>query len=390
LTFDLVIKGGHVVDPAQGLDGPLDIGISRGRIVAIQKELEQSQGGPTTRLVDATGAFVVPGLIDIHAHVYAGVCPLTVAADEMCSQTGVTTIVSAGDAGANTIEGFRQLIVNGSRTRVLAFVHISTIGLACFPVGESVQIGLLDMAAAESAIARFPDMIVGLKVRQGGSGVTGDNGLEPLKRAISVGRSVGLPVMVHITDSDKPIIELLAMLGAGDIVTHCFTGSANGLRQDGHIVDAAQGARDRGVVFDVGHGAGSFDFDVAEAAGHMGFWPDTISTDLHSISAPKAKSLPDVMAKMLAIGMPFNDVIAAVTNRAAKAIGRADKLGSLRTGSVADVAVLDRRHGSTVFSDTFGHDRTGQETLTARHTIRAGTIWGSPAHPATGVAVIAD
>ena len=386
MKLDLIIKGGHVVDPAQGIDQRMDVGIGGGRIVALEKDIERSGA----RSVDATGGYVVPGLIDIHAHIYTGVCPLTVAADEMCATNGVTTIVSAGDAGANTVEGFRQLIFNGSRTRVLAFLHISTIGLATFPVGESIEIGLLDTAAAEVAIARFPDMIVGLKVRQGGPAITGDNGLEPLKRAVGVGRSLGLPVMVHITDSDRPIAELLALLGSGDIVTHCFTGSANGLRQDSQLVDAAREARDRGVLFDVGHGAGSFDFDVAEAAGLVGFWPDTISTDLHSISAAKAKSLPEVMAKMLAVGMPFNDVIAAVTSRAARAIGRGERLGSLRIGSVADVAVLDRRRERTEFADTFGNERTAAETLSARHTIRAGAVWGVPAHPGTGIAVIAD
>lgn len=390
MRFDLVIRGGHVLDPSQGLDARLDVGVIRGRIAAIDRNVENSGAAQGANVVDASGAYVVPGLIDIHAHVYTGVCPLTVAADEMCGRTGVTTVVSAGDAGANTVEGFRQLIFNGSRTRVLAFLHISTIGLATFPVGESIEIDLLNMAAAEAAIARFPDMIVGLKVRQGGPAVTGENGLEPLKRAIAVGRSVGLPVMVHITDSDRPIAELLAILGKGDIVTHCFTGSPNGLRQNGHIVDAARRARERGVLFDVGHGAGSFDFDVAEAAARSGFWPDTISTDLHSISAPRAKSLPDVMAKMLAVGMPFNDVVAAVTSRAAAAISRGDRLGSLRVGSVADVAVLDRHRSPTVMFDTFENERTAEEALVARHTIRAGLVWGAPTHPGTGISVLAD
>lgn len=390
MKFDLVVKGGHVVDPAQGIDGKMDVAISRGRIAALEHNIEGSGRDVSgARLVDATGAFVVPGLIDIHAHVYTGVCPLTIAADEMCAQSGVTTIVSAGDAGANTVEGFRQLIFNASRTRVLAFLHISTTGLATFPVGESIQIGLLDVAAAEAAIARFPDMIVGLKVRQGGAGVTGTNGLEPLRRALTVGRSTGLPVMVHITDSDEPIADLLAMLREGDIVTHCFTGSANGLRQDGRIVESAIRARERGVLFDVGHGAASFDFEAAHAAATVGFWPDTISTDLHSISAPKVKNLPDVMSKMLAVGMPLGDVISAVTNRAAAAICRQDQLGALRIGAVADIAVLDLLSGAVELTDNFGHRRSTNTTLSARHTIRAGAVWGSPTHPGTGVAVIA-
>jgi dihydroorotase len=313
---------------------------------------------------------------------------LTVPADETCWNTGVTTIVSAGDAGANTIEAFRQLIVNLSRTRVLAFLHISTIGLASFPVGESVLLGLLDVEAAASAISRFPEVIAGLKVRQGGPNVTGTNGLEPLKRALEVGRSFGLPVMVHITDSEQPTEELLRMLGRGDIVTHCFTGSEHSLRGDGRLASAAGEARERGVLFDVGHGAGSFDFEVAELAARAEFWPDTISTDLHSISAPKAKSLPDVMSKMLAVGMPLKDVIASVTERAARALGREDRLGTMRPGCVADIAVLDLQTTPSKFADTFGHERTGAERLTARHTIRGGAVWGSPSHPGIGVGVL--
>jgi len=383
--FDLVVQGGRVIDPAQGIDAQMDIAVARGRIAEIGNDLANNDSA--RQVVDAKGALVVPGLIDIHAHVFSGVCPLTVPADETCWNTGVTTIVSAGDAGAHTIEAFRQLIVNLSRTRVLAFLHISTIGLASFPVGESVLLGLLDVEAAAAAISRFSDVVVGLKVRQGGPNVTGTNGLEPLKRALEVGRSFGLPVMVHITDSEQPIEKLLGMLGTGDIVTHCFTGSEHSLRSGGRLADAASEARDRGVLFDVGHGAGSFDFDVAELAAKGEFWPDTISTDLHSISASKAKSLPDVMSKMLAVGMPLQEVIGAVTHRAAQALGR-ERLGTLSLGSVADIAVLDLQQAQSQFADTFGHERTGAERLTARQTIRGGVVWGSPSHPGVGVGVL--
>lgn len=389
--LDLLVKGGRVIDPAHGIDEALDILVSRGRIASVGKELEQrfsSQG--IRQVIDAKGGLVVPGLIDIHTHVYTGVCPLTVLADEVASRSGVTTMVSAGDAGAHTIEGFRQLIVNGSRTRVLAFLHISTTGLASFPVGESLELDSLDVEAAEVALSRFPDLVVGLKVRQGGVGVTGANGLEPLRRATTVARMFGLPVMVHITESDAPIADLLSILSGGDIVTHCFTGSSNGLRHAGKIADAARAARERGVLFDVGHGAGSFDFEVAEEAARLGFWPDTISTDIHSISAPRVKDLPSVMSKLLAVGMPLKDVISATTNRAARAIGRVGALGSLRVGAVADIAVLDLQAGPVEFADTFRHQRMGQERLSARYTIRAGVVWGAPAHPGTGVAVLTE
>lgn len=389
--LDLLVKGGRVIDPGQEIDDQLDIAVRAGRIVSMGQNLErQFSSSGFRQVIDAGGALVVPGLVDIHTHVYTGVCPLTVQADEVASRSGVTTMVSAGDAGANTIEGFRQLIVNQSRTRILALLHISMVGLAPFPVGESLELALHDVDAAEAAVYRFRDLIVGLKVRQSGPTVTGANGLEPLRRAIAVGDATGMPVMVHITDSDAPIGELLSLLRKGDIVTHCFTGSENGLRQGGAIADAARAARERGVLFDVGHGAGSFDFEVAEAAARAGFWPDTISTDLHSLSAPNAKSLPTVMSKLMSVGMPLTDVISAATTRAARAIGRSDKIGSLQVGAVADIAVLDQTSEPIEFADTFGHQRTANGQLHARHTIRAGLVWGAPTHPGIGVAALTE
>jgi dihydroorotase len=387
VKLDLIIKGGRVLDPGQRLDRVLDVGVFRGRIAVLDSDLERQATDSRPKVLDASGALVTPGLIDIHAHVYTGVCPLTVPADEMCGPAGVTTVVSAGDAGANTVEGFRQLIVNQSRTRVLCFLHISSIGLATFPVGESILPGLLDVGAAETAISLFSDLVVGIKVRQGGAGVTGDNGLEPLRRALAVGESTARPVMVHITDSEAPIAELLALLRPGDIVTHCFTGTAHSILEIGGL-EAAQEARARGVTFDVGHGAGSFDFEAAELAGKKGFWPDTISTDLHSISAPMAQSLPAVMSKMLAIGMPLTGVIAATTTTAARVLHREETLGSLQVGRVADVSVLDLEQIDTEYRDTSGHVRHSRHRLGCRATVRAGVVWGVPTHPGVGVAVL--
>ena len=387
MKLDLIIKGGRVLDPGQGLDKVSDVGVFRGRIAALGSDLERQVTDSRPKVLDVKGALVTPGLIDVHAHVYTGVCPLTVPADEMCAPAGVTTVVSAGDAGAHTVEGFRQLVVNQSRTRVLCFLHISSIGLASFPVGESILPGLLDVDAAETAISLFPDLIVGIKVRQGGAGVTGDNGLEPLRRALAVGVSTARPVMVHITDSEAPIAELLALLRPGDIVTHCFTGTAHGIVEMGGL-KAVEQARDRGVIFDVGHGAGSFDFDAAELAGKAGFWPDTISTDLHSISTPMAQSLPVVMSKMLAIGMPLTEVIAATTTKAAQSIHREDTLGSLRVGRVADIAVLDIEPDEVEYRDTSGHVRRSRDRVACRASLRAGVAWGAPTHPGVGVAML--
>ena len=265
----------------------------------------------------------------MHAHVYTGVCPLTVPADETSSRSGVTTIVSAGDAGAHTIEGFRHLIVNASRTRVLAFVHISTIGLAGWPEGESVDLAYLNVEKAVRAAIENADIVVGIKVREQGF-IVGDNGLEPVRRAVEAGERTGLPVMVHIGGAPAPLAEIFEILRPGDIVTHCYTPAGNGLVENSRLIDAAGPARAKGIIFDSGHGFGSFDYATAEVAFEAGFWPDTISTDLHSLSASgPVGDLATTMSKFLNLGMPLQEVIRAATSRPAEVIQRQDTIGAL-------------------------------------------------------------
>jgi dihydroorotase len=396
--LDLIVQGGTVIDPASGTHGRLDVGVRMGHIAAVEADLSSrvvstpDADHPGTIVIDATGGFVVPGLIDIHTHVYSGVCPLTVPADESSSRSGVTTVASAGDAGAHTIEGFQSLIVGHSRTRVLAYLHISTIGLAGYPRPESADLGHLDVPAAIRAVGRFGNLIVGIKVREGGLDVIGGNGLEPLRRAIRVAEATELPVMVHITDSPSPFAELAALLRPGDIVTHCFNGSTNGIVKRGELLDAAREARDRGVLFDLGHGAGSFSFAVAEGAAKAGFWPDSISTDLHSLSAPTlARDMPTTMTKLLELGMPLDAVIAAATTHPATALRRSSTMGSLEVGRIADVAVLDQKAGPVALLDTSGRERQASSVLVVRATIRAGVPWGPPwIHPGIGTAPMAD
>ena len=349
-ALDLVIRGGHVLDPAAGLDERLDIGVRYGRIVAVQADLsgriaEPRTGMPLDRgtvVLDASGLIVSPGWIDLHTHVYVGVSALTVPADETSAISGVTTCVSAGDAGAHTIEGFRHLAVEASRTRVLAFLHVSTIGLAGWPVGEATNLGLLDVAAGIRAALENPDIVVGVKVRMTQPSVIGDNGLEPLRRAIAIGEGAGIPVMTHIGDCPRPLGELLELMRPGDIVTHCFSGLGNTLVEAGRLADGVREARERGVIFDVGHGSGSFAYRVADIALAKGFLPDTISTDLHSLSANgPVFDLPTTMSKLLALGMPLGAVIEAVTARPAAAIGRAATLGRIEPGRIADLTIFD-------------------------------------------------
>jgi dihydroorotase len=389
-TLDLVIRGGRVVDPGGGIDEQLDVGIRFGRIAMIERDLSPWIRSPVneyppdigTVVIDAQGKLVVPGLIDMHAHVYTGVCPLTVPADETSSRSGVTTIVSAGDAGAHTIEGFRHLVVNASRTRVLAFVHISTIGLAGWPEGEAVDLAYLDVDKAVRAAIENADIVVGFKVREQGI-IVGENGLEPIRRAVAAGEAVGLPVMVHIGGAPAPLREILDILRPGDIVTHCYTPIGNGLVEDNRLIEAAEPARQRGIVFDSGHGFGSFDYATAEVAFEAGFWPDTISTDLHSLSASgPVGDLATTMSKFLNLGMPLEDVISATTTRPAEVIGRQDTVGSLQVGRVADVTVLDLTSGEFEFRDSSGAVRVVPQRLVVSNTVRVGIPWGAPLpHP---------
>ncbi len=388
--LDLVIRGGRVIDPASGRDGLFDVGIRLGRIVALEPSLSGRlvPRGPDTmaplgtQVIDAEGLIVAPGFVDLHAHVYVGVCPLTCPADVACSRAGVTTVVSAGDVGANTLDGFRRLVVERSLTRVLAFVHISTIGLAGWPVAEAADPDYLDVDAAVRAAWRHRDFVVGIKVRMSAA-LTGGRGLLPLERAIAAAEQVGLPVMAHIGGAEAPLGDLLALLRPGDIVTHCFTGTGHGLVEADALIDQAGPARERGVLFDIGHGGGSFDFRVAEPAAGAGFWPDVISTDLHSLSAAGPMvDLPTTMAKLLWLGMPFERVLAAVTTRPAAAIGRSATSGSLAVGAPADVTIFELVDEPLDVADTMGNHRRLDRQVRIRHTVRGGQPWGGPyAHP---------
>ncbi len=405
-AHDLVVRGGRVFDPAAGFDRVLDVGIRYGRIVAIEPDLsdriaERRMQMPLdlgTAVIDATDRIVAPGFIDLHTHVYVGVAGLTVPADESSSTSGVTTCVSAGDAGAHTIEGFRRLAVEASRTRVLAFLHVSTVGLAPWPAGEATDLDLLDVAAGIRAARQNPDIVVGVKVRMTQPQVIRDHDLEPLRRAIAIAEGAGIPVIMHIGFCPRPIGELLELMRPGDIVTHCFTGSDNTLAEDGKLGRGVHEARERGILFDVGHGSGSFSYRVADIAIREGFWPDTISTDIHSLSANgPVYDLPNTMSKFLALGMPLADVVASVTSRAASAIGRQATLGSLAVGRTADLAVFSIEEGQFTFRDSgaqlsgSGIERTATSRIRVHHTIRAGIPWGLPwPHPGRGVGVAPD
>src|SRR5882757_8662180 len=332
--FDLIVKGGDVLDPSQNLRGRRDVGIRFGVVEAVEPDIPADKA---LRVLSASGKVVTPGLIDLHAHVFPYGSGIGIPADELIPFQATTTLVSAGDAGANNIAAFRRAIVGQTRSRLYAFVHIASIGLAGFPVPELYNIDYAQVEAAAKAVAENADLVIGIKVRMS-ENVIAKNGLEPLKRAIQACEIAGTGgrVMCHIGGVETPELmsQILDMLRAGDILTHSYSGAPNiagkftNIVQDGKLLPAALAAKRRGVVFDVGHGGGSFDYTIAEVAIPAGATPDTISSDIHVVSAntPGMPYLTWVMSKFLNLGFTLEQVVTMATTSPARVINRLPKL----------------------------------------------------------------
>jgi len=377
--FDLVIKGGEVLDPSQKLRAKRDIGIKNAVIAALEPEIADSRA---KQLMDAKGKLVVPGLVDMHAHVYPQVSALGLPADELVPYTATTTYVSAGDAGANTFSALKHYIVGQARSRIYAFVHISSIGLSGFPVGEMLNIDYADVDAAAKTLAENHELVLGVKVRES-LDVVGTNGIEPLKRAVAACERSGVKgarVMCHIGNAPGDLSALLDTLRPGDILTHAYSSVGNNTVQNGKLVAAALAAKKRGVIIDVGHGGASFDYTVAEPAIQQGLVPDTIGSDIHAVSGntPGMPYLPWVMSKFLNMGFSLEQVVTMATSAPAKVINRLDKLGTLAVGAPADVSILELVEGPVDFVDTRKNTRKGDKYLKPVATVRAGRPFGRP------------
>ena len=384
--FDLVVKGGDVLDPSQSLRGKRDIGIRFGLVEAVEADIPAARA---LRVLDASGKLVTPGLVDLHTHVYPYGSALGIPADELVAQQCTTTCVSAGDAGANNFAAFRRHIVAQTRTRLYAFVHIANIGLAGFPVPELYNIDFANTDGATKAIAENADMVLGAKVRTS-ENVIAKHGLEPLKRAIAAceGAGTGAKVMCHIggVETGALMSQILDLLRPGDILTHAYSGAPNiagaftNIVQDGRLLPAALAAKQRGVIFDVGHGGGSFDYTIAERAIEQGCPPDTISSDIHVFSGntPGRPYLTWVMSKFLGLGFTLEQVVAMATVAPAKVINRAPKLGTLQVGAPADVAIMEFVEEQVSFVDTRNNTRTGRAYLKPVQTVTAGVPFGRP------------
>jgi dihydroorotase len=384
--FDLVIKGGDVLDPGQGLRGRRDIGIRYGLIEAVEAEIPPARA---LRLLDAGGKLVTPGLVDLHCHVYPYGSAIGIPADELTPLQCTTTCVSAGDAGANNFAAFRRFIVAQTRTRLYAFVHIANIGLTPFPIAELTNIDYAQVDACAKAVAENPDIAIGVKVRMS-ENVIARNGIEPLRRAILACERAGTggKVMVHIggVETVELMSQILDLLRPGDILTHAYSGAPNiagaftNIVQNGKPLPAALAAKQRGVVFDVGHGGGSFDYTVAEVAIPQGCGPDTISSDIHVFSgnSPGVPYLTNVMSKFLGLGFTLEQVVAMATINPARIINRLPKLGTLQVGAPGDVAIMELVEGPVSFVDTRNNRREGRAQLKPVQTVTAGVPFGRP------------
>ena len=384
--FDFLIKGGEVLDPSQGLRAKRDVGMRYGLIEAVEADIPAARAA---RVLDASGRLVVPGLIDLHSHVFPYGSAIGIPADELVPFQGTTTAVSAGDAGANNFAVFRRHIVAQTRTRLYAFVHIANIGLAGFPVPELFNVDYAQPESAAKAVAENADIVIGIKVRMS-QNVIARHGLEPLKRAIRACELSGTPakVMCHIggVESVELMSQILDMLRPGDVLTHCYSGAPNdagqftNIVQGGKVLPAALNAKKRGVMFDVGHGGGSFDYTVAEAAIAQGCPPDTISSDIHVFSgnSPGMPYLTWVMSKFLNMGFTLEQVVAMATMNPAKIINRHPKLGTLQVGAPADATLLEVVQGPVEFVDTRSNKRQGKVHVRPTNTVVAGVAFGRP------------
>ena len=373
--YGLLIRGGHVIDPKNGIDSVMDVAIAGGRIAAVAADIAPERA---TQVADARGLYVVPGLLDIHAHVFYGTesdaaysnGTTAIPPDGFTFRSGVTTVVDAGGAGWRNFSQFKTQVIDRSRTRVLAFLNIVGSGMKGGPVEQNL--GDMDGRLTAARARQFPALIVGVKTAHY-SGPEWD----PVDRAVEAGRLAGIPVMVDFGRfvEERPFEELVtSRLRPGDIYTHTFLGRVPMLDANGKLRPYLAAAQKRGVIFDVGHGGGSFLFQQAVPATRQGFWPDTISTDLHTTSMNGGmKDMANVMSKMLNLGMPLRQVIAKSTWAPAQVIKRPE-LGHLDVGAAADVAVFRLREGAFGFLDVSNARFSGTRKLECELTVRDGRV----------------
>lgn len=379
--YDLLIRGGRLLDPATGRDGLYDIALAGGKVARVAPDISAESARET---VDARGLLLVPGLVDLHTHIYWGASALAVDPWALAPRSGVTTWVDAGTAGAAAFPGFRRYVAEAVPVRVLAFLNISSQGILDITLaGECDDLRWCDLERALATMEAHRDLIVGIKVRASRNAVR-EAGAEPLRIAREAADAAGVPLMVHIGQPPPTLGEVLPLLRSGDILTHVFRGpTASILTRDGRIRPDVLEARARGVFMDVGHGVGSLDFRVARKALEQGFFPDSISTDLHLLNLHgPVYDLVTTLSKFWNLGLSLEQVIAAATAGPARALGREGNLGALREGAPGDVTLLGVEEGQFTFRDAVGQELVGNHRLVARGMAVAGRwVPGEEAQP---------
>ncbi len=374
MAHDLVIKNGTLVDPAQGIHAVMDVAFDDGCVAAVGDEV-----GNGHTVIDAAGKIVAPGMIDIHVHVFKGATHLGIEPDPNCVARGATTVVDAGSAGADIFPGFRKYVIEVSGTRILAQLNISSQGMLTREIGEFELPEYANVDKACKMIEQHRDLILGVKVRLTKNSIVSErSGMIPLHRAREAGDAAGLPIMVHPQGAwCESIDDVLAVMKGGDIVTHCFHGATCGILDDeGKIRDSVHEAMERGVIFDVGHGAGSFSWDVAEKALAQGVQPKTISSDLHSgnLYGP-VYDLANVVTKFLHLGLSLDEVLAKVTSVPAETVLMQDEIGTLRVGAWGDAVIFELRDGEFELVDSSRNVRTGRQKLEPVTVVKSGKVY---------------
>lgn len=376
MPFDLILKSGRIIDPSQSIDRVTDIAFASGKVAKIGDDLAR-EGAEQVR--DVSGFIVTPGLIDMHTHVYWGGTSLGIDAEEFCRNSGVTTSVDTGSAGPGNFAGFRKHVIEPSQVRILAYLHVSFAGIFGFSktvmVGESEELRLMAPTEAVEVAEANRDVIVGIKVRVGRHS-SGTSGIAPLDIALQAAEAAGLSLMCHLDFPPPRYEDVVAKLRPGDVLTHAFRPFPNTpVDSHGKVKEAALRARERGVIFDIGHGKGSFSFKVARAMLANDFYPDTISSDIHAlcIDGPAFDQVT-TLSKFLCMGMPLNDVIASTTVNAAMALKRPE-LGTFKPSGVGDATVLSIRDGEFDYVDVVGEHMIGRKRIMSEGVVIDGRWW---------------
>ncbi len=377
MKYDLLITGGDVIDPSAGLRGVMDVAIAAGKIAAVAPDIPASEAHQS---VSAKGRLVMPGLVDMHAHVLLNGHDMGMNTDRCCRGSGVTTLCDAGSAGSATFPALRNLLDHHVQTRIRAFVNLSAIGITGVSRGgELAHFPYADPEGCARTIKQNPDLAFGVKLRFG-PGLVWEYSAEPVKLARRAAdmAGAGVPMMMHITDSPVPLPDLIAHMKPGDIVTHCYHGRNHGImgQEKQFVLKEIIEAQRAGIIFDCAHGRNHFNFRMIEKALDQGFLPDTISTDLTMTTYTQGPvwDLPTTMTKLLHLGLPLEEVVRRSTAAPARIMGYEGTVGTLKPGANGDVAVFELRDGNFDLKDADGNVITAKRRLIAQTTVKDGRV----------------